>query len=290
MAARRYLHVGGASQPAVHVVAANLHIVCGTSPPKVTVRQHIVKQLRVFLEEFTAPTAGMPIGRLIVGDDNLSTREAKEALQQVRETDPLWEVYSAMKQGKGDHVAVSGATAMFIPIAVGKNFHNRGMRCDQHDALCVQLSVPGASQPVKEAADQEAECKGWYPAGAALTNTWSDEPESQLQPGELPRRIDSSLQLQLNPEAQAQEASRALQQQEALGQRRAEQPASARALEQRHHAYRLLQEAVGSVRYIVEHGFGYITAVTSSSGDVPDATSQGSVRLLSSSLGVPVCN
>ena len=156
MAARRYLHVGGASQPAVHVVAANLHIVCGTSPPKVTVRQHIVKQLRVFLEEFTAPTAGMPIIRLIVGDDNLSTREAKEALQQVREADPLWEVYSAMKQGKGDHVAVSGATAMFIPIAVGKNFHNRGMRCDQHDALCVQLSVPGASQPVKEAADHKA--------------------------------------------------------------------------------------------------------------------------------------
>ena len=150
------IHAGGASQPAVYVVAANLHIVCGRNPPSISTRQSIVKQLRVFLEEFTAPTAGMPIIRLIVGDDNLSSREAKEALQQVRETDPLWEVYSAMKQGKGDHVAVSGATAMFIPIAVGKNFHNRGMRCDQHDALCVQLSVPGASQPVKEAADHKA--------------------------------------------------------------------------------------------------------------------------------------
>ena len=150
------IHAGGASQPAVYVVAANLHIVCGYKPPSIPTRQSIVKQLRVFQEEFTAPTAGMPIIRLIVGDDNLSTREAKEALQQVRETDPLWEVYSAMKQGKGDHVAVSGATAMFIPIAVGKNFHNRGMRCDQHDALCVQLSVPGASQPVKEAADHKA--------------------------------------------------------------------------------------------------------------------------------------
>ena len=158
MAARRYLHVGGASQPAVHVVAANLHIVCGTSPPKVTVRQHIVKQLRVFLEEFTAPTAGMPIIRLIVGDDNLSTREAKEALQQGRDTDLLWEVYSAVIPGRGDHVAVTGATARFIPIAVGMHFHNRGMRCDQHDALCVELSVRGASQPAKEAADQEAEC------------------------------------------------------------------------------------------------------------------------------------
>ena len=47
------IHAGGASQLAVHVVAANLHIVCGTNPPKVSVRQHIVKRLRVFLEKFT---------------------------------------------------------------------------------------------------------------------------------------------------------------------------------------------------------------------------------------------
>ena len=50
---KRYLHAGGASQLAVHVVAANLHIVCGTNPPKVSVRQHIMKQKRVFLEKFT---------------------------------------------------------------------------------------------------------------------------------------------------------------------------------------------------------------------------------------------
>ena len=62
MAARRYLHVGGASQPAVHVVAANLHIVCGTNPPKVSVRQHIVKQKRVFLEKFTGIDQNMLAG------------------------------------------------------------------------------------------------------------------------------------------------------------------------------------------------------------------------------------
>ena len=144
------IHAGGASQPAVYVVAANLHIVCGRNPPSISTRQSIVKQLRVFLEEFTAPTAGMPIIRLIVGGDNLSTREAKEALQQGRDTDLLWEVYSAVIRGRGDHVAVTGATARFIPIAVGMHFHNRGMRCDQHDALCVELSVRGASQPAKK--------------------------------------------------------------------------------------------------------------------------------------------
>ena len=55
-----------------------------------------------------------------------------------------------MIPGRGDHVAVTGATARFIPIAVGMHFHNRGMRCDQHDALCVELSVRGASQPAKK--------------------------------------------------------------------------------------------------------------------------------------------
>ena len=123
---------------------SSLRISCGDKPPKVPVRQSIVKQLRVLLERYTAPTPGMPIVRLIVGDDNLSTDEAKEALQQVMDTDPLWMVYSAVKQGKGGHVAVTGATARFIPIAVGMHFHNRGMRCDQHDALCVELSVRGA--------------------------------------------------------------------------------------------------------------------------------------------------
>ena len=65
-----------------------------------------------------------------------------------------------MKQGKGDHEAVSGATAMFIPIAVGKNFHNRGMGGDRHDAHCVQLSVPGASQPAKEGPTKRLSARG----------------------------------------------------------------------------------------------------------------------------------
>ena len=42
----------------------------------------------------------MPIVSLIVGDDNLSTDEAKDALQQVMDTDPLWGVYSAVNMGK----------------------------------------------------------------------------------------------------------------------------------------------------------------------------------------------
>ena len=145
------IHAGGACQPAVYVVAASLHIVCGDKPPKIPVRQTIVKQLRVLLERYTAPTPGMPIVRLVVGDDNLSIDEARQALQRETDVDPLWEVIPTYAGWGGDHVAVNGATATFIPIAVGRHFENRGMRPDQHDALGLELSVAGASQPAKEA-------------------------------------------------------------------------------------------------------------------------------------------
>ena len=36
------IHAGGASQPAVYVVAANLHIVCGDKPPKIPVRLSLI--------------------------------------------------------------------------------------------------------------------------------------------------------------------------------------------------------------------------------------------------------
>ena len=130
---------------------SSLRISCGDKPPKVPVRQSIVKQLRVLLERYTAPTPGMPIVRLIVGDDNLSTDEARQALQREMDVDPLWEVIPTYAGWGGDHVAVNGATATFIPIAVGRHFENRGMRPDQHDALGLELSVAGASQPAKEA-------------------------------------------------------------------------------------------------------------------------------------------
>ena len=47
---------GGAAQPAAHIVAANLHIVCGEkNAPTTTTRQRIVQLLRDQLERCTAP-------------------------------------------------------------------------------------------------------------------------------------------------------------------------------------------------------------------------------------------
>ena len=81
----------------------------------------------------------------------ISCDEARQALQRETDADPLWEVIPTYAGWGGDHVAVNGATATFIPIAVGRHFENRGMRPDQHDALGLELSVAGASQLAKEA-------------------------------------------------------------------------------------------------------------------------------------------
>ena len=58
---------GGASQPAVHIVAGNMHIVCGDNPPSIKTRLRIVKLLRTRLEECTAPEPQVQTVRLIVG-------------------------------------------------------------------------------------------------------------------------------------------------------------------------------------------------------------------------------
>ena len=69
----------------------------------------MVQLLRKRLEEFTAPDPRVPTVRLIVGDDKLSTEEARQAYQQKTDEEPLWVVIPALAEGKGDHVAVSGA-------------------------------------------------------------------------------------------------------------------------------------------------------------------------------------
>ena len=77
----------GASQLAVHVVVGNLHIVCGSKvkPPTLATRQRILKELRDELQKYVAPERHMSVVRLIVGDDNLSTEEAVQALQQEKD-------------------------------------------------------------------------------------------------------------------------------------------------------------------------------------------------------------
>ena len=107
-----------------------------------------MRQLRDRLDDYVFEDPGIPVVRIMVGDDNLISNEARWVLQDgIPDAHPLWTVYPAPADRQGDHVAVTGAAARFQSIAVGASFQDRGMRPDSHDAVAVVITLPGASQP-----------------------------------------------------------------------------------------------------------------------------------------------
>jgi len=125
-----------------HVVVGNMHIVCsGRRPPTIRTKKLAVRQLRDRLDDYVFEDPGIPVVRIMVGDNNLGTQHVREALQPETEQHPLWEVYPAPADRQGDHVAVTGAAARFWPIAVGASFQDRGMCNDCHDAGTVVITT-----------------------------------------------------------------------------------------------------------------------------------------------------
>ena len=61
-----------------------------------------MKLLRQTLETYEAPEPGVPVVRIIVGDDNLTSDEARQALQCVNAEDPHWEVHATVAGLGGD--------------------------------------------------------------------------------------------------------------------------------------------------------------------------------------------
>ena len=101
----------------------------------------MVQKLRRLLEEFTASDPQVSTVRLIVGDDNLTTEEARQAYQQEREEEPLWAVIPALTEMRGHHVAVSGAAASSVIIPIGRSWEDKGMPHTQHNVVAVRLRV-----------------------------------------------------------------------------------------------------------------------------------------------------
>ena len=118
-----------------------------------------MNQLRVHLDSLTALDTGMPVVRIIAGDDNLGTTQALLALQQDHTKDPVWEVFATLAHGSGYHIAVSGAAAQFQVLPAGKSFLDRGMRDDQHDDVPVVLTVelPEIAHTVSLSSDEDEE-------------------------------------------------------------------------------------------------------------------------------------
>ena len=142
----------GVSEPVVHLVVGNLHMVCDSIPGT---RQRIVQELRDELEKYSAPRLDISVVRLIVGDDNLSTDEVQMALQQRKDTDPLWTVTTSSWELRGDHMAVSGAIGICCPISIGKSFSKERFMClEEHDVVAVDFLL--SADPLF-ATDQSAE-------------------------------------------------------------------------------------------------------------------------------------
>ncbi len=132
------------------VITGNMHIVCGKRSPTIAQRQRAVRELRVHLDGLAAPDPGTPVVRIILGDDNLKSLQAREALRRHNNDEAPWEVFPSGADLMGDHVAVSGAAARFLPVAVGCSFVERGARHDSHDAVALVFALRGASQPANE--------------------------------------------------------------------------------------------------------------------------------------------
>ena len=178
----------------VHVVTGNMHIVCGERPPNVRTRQKAVQLLRDRLDGLQAPEVHTPVVRIMVGDNNLNVKQVREALQRKDDDQELWQVFATPADRNGDNVAVCGALAgCFRPIAVGRSYDDRGMRHDDHDAVAVVITLPGASQAAEESvhgasepAEQRKRKRDWddLPEDAAKVARSCSPPSSPSTPSE----------------------------------------------------------------------------------------------------------
>ena len=170
------------------VVVGNMHIVCASRPPSNRQRQLAVQRLAERLLTYVSAHE-IPVVRVIVGDNNLTSFQVKVALQQVNDTDPLWRVYATTADCKGDHVAVQGATARFEDIAVGVSYEDRGMCRDCHDAAAVVITLPEVPQSAPKNYPREDEKK---PDAEKDEQKMTESPELKGLPGsKIPRRFSA---------------------------------------------------------------------------------------------------
>ena len=87
------------------LVVGNMQIVCGDHPLEIWERQQVVKRLADILLNYKS-ARDPPVVRVIVGDNAMPSFEVRKALQQVTQTDPVWNVVASAHDRPGDNVAV----------------------------------------------------------------------------------------------------------------------------------------------------------------------------------------
>ena len=131
------------------LVVGNMHIKSSERAPSVATKQRAVKVLRIRLEGIEPRDKGIPVVRIMVGDNNLTSDELKRALQRGDDEDLLWNVHHTPNDLRCDNVAVCGADARIQPNAVGQSYTSRDMNNDSRDAVGFAITLRGAPPPAK---------------------------------------------------------------------------------------------------------------------------------------------
>ena len=76
-----------------HVVVGNMHIKSDERGPALATKQRAVKLLRIHLEAIEPRHKGIPVVRIIIGNNNLTADELKRALQRGDDEDLQWTVH-----------------------------------------------------------------------------------------------------------------------------------------------------------------------------------------------------
>ena len=118
-------------------------------------RREIVKRALDFLAGLHSQEWDMqlPIGRLLVGDFNVTKDEAVAATQDAQlpaRCAPFqrvhglsrWQLHATENGRSGDLFAAMGCTIDELFVPVGTSFSQRGMRWEQHDAVAAAVWIP----------------------------------------------------------------------------------------------------------------------------------------------------
>ena len=129
----------------VTVFQGNLHVrVPSNVTVTVTTKKRLLREaLRTLETHAPIDRAAQPVVKVLVRDCNLKKEQAEELLQTLQPPEAtwrtVWQVHGTTWGLSGDVIFVKGAKAMSFDLPFGKNHRDRGVRNDDHDAICVEL-------------------------------------------------------------------------------------------------------------------------------------------------------
>ena len=132
-----------------YLVVGNLHIRTPTTEktPSFKTRYRLINEATDKIEEILFGGALQPAAGVLLGDLNVTKKQAEEAIRNKQPIngsfEGVWHVHESINGLSGDILLVKGANAQRIDIPIGQSYPtDRGMRNDQHDAFGVQLVIP----------------------------------------------------------------------------------------------------------------------------------------------------